>query len=111
MGVENLLTGKGDLDGAPGRHGELGGDKLVREDVALPAESSPVGGGDHADATHRQLEYLAQRAMHVVQAKRLVGDPLVSGGHGRDRIAHVPNFLAGERLLVLADREDTELYR
>ena len=202
MGVKNLLTGKGDLDGAPGRHGELGGDELVREDVALPAESSPVGGGDHTDATHRQLEYLAQRAMHVVrrlrrsperelavsgilgdrgvllhremcvafeehrvfsnvlsdahggvgvaelqghglvhvraavdrlalgrkrlldrhrmrqlrklhvdQAKRLVGDPLVSGGHGRDRIAHVPNFLAGERLLVLADREDTELYR
>ena len=49
--------------------------------------------------------------LHVDQVQRFIGDPLVRGGHCRDRIAHVPNLVAGERLLVLADREDAELHR
>ena len=51
------------------------------------------------------------RELHIDQVQRLIGDPLVRGGHGRDRIAHIANLLAGERLFVLADRQDAELHR
>ena len=200
--VENFLPGQSDLHRTSGGDGELGGDELVRKDVALAAESSAIRRRDHADAAHRQVQHLAQCAVHVMrclrrsaerelavggilgdggvllhrevgialeeddvfshvlggadgsigiaelqghgfvhvrqamdrlalagegllnrhemrqfrelhvdQVQRLVGDPLISGGHRRDWIAHIPDFLPGERLLVLADREDPELDR
>src|SRR5205823_3955714 len=40
--IEDFLAGQGDLHRSPGHDGELGGDELVREDVALPTESPAI---------------------------------------------------------------------
>ena len=68
--IEDLLAGQGDFHRPSGRDGKLGGDELVREDVALAAESSPIRRCDHADPAHRQFQHVAQRAMYVVRSLR-----------------------------------------
>ena len=65
--VENFLTGQRDLYRTPGDDCQLGGDQLVREDVAFATEASAIGRGDHADPAHRHLQHLAQCPMHVVR--------------------------------------------
>ena len=200
--VKDFLSRQRDLDRATGDERKLGGNQLMGKDVALAAEASAVGRGDHADAAHRQLENLAQRAMHVMgrlrrgperqlavgrdlgqrrvllhrkmgvafeergvlahvrgganrlvgiaelerhrlvhvafsvnrftlagnrlfdrhhrrqrleldldQVECLVGDPFVGGRDRGDGIADIADLFSGQRLLILADREDAELDR
>ena len=59
MRVEHFLASQCDLHRPPGHHRQLGGDQLVREDVALAAEAAAVRRGDHADPAHWQLEHLS----------------------------------------------------
>jgi hypothetical protein len=47
----------------------------------------------------------------VDQVEGLIGDPLIGGGHGGDRIANVAHLLPRQRLLILADGKDAELHR
>ena len=71
--IEDFLAGQGDLDRTAGHEGQLGGDQLVRENVALPAKTTPVWGGNHPDPAHGHLEHLSQGPVDIV--RRLGGGP------------------------------------
>ncbi len=70
MRVEDLFTRERALHGPAGDHRQLADDDLVREGVGLAAETSAVCSADDADAVHRQLEHLGQRAVDVVHDLR-----------------------------------------
>ncbi len=83
-----------------------GGDAVGVPELALVDELP--GGLERALDGRDGLERLVG---HVDAPGRLPGRLLVEGGHGRDRLADVPDLVNGEGVLVLADREGAEGHR
>jgi hypothetical protein len=93
-----------------GAHPLLGVAKLQCHrlvDIRAAVDRFALAGDRLLDRHHmRQL-----RELDIDQFQRLIGNPLVGGRDRGDRIADVADFLAGERFLILADRQNAELDR
>jgi hypothetical protein len=66
VAVEDLLPGEADLDRAVKNERRPGGDDLVVERVALPAEAAAVRRGHDPDVRRRKRERPGERAVEVV---------------------------------------------
>ncbi len=70
MRVEDLFACERALHRAASDHGELSHHDLVRERIRFAAESAAMRCADDADAVHRELEDLRQRAVYVMDDLR-----------------------------------------
>ncbi len=108
VAVEDLLSRQADLDGASRFPRQRGDHDLVAERIGLAAETAAVRGGDHADVRRRHLQYLGQRAVHVMRRLRArperelaVGGPLRERGvllHGEVRVPLVEEHVLADEV-------------